>query len=91
MKPYTTKKTLYFIDGFIPTEVELEEAGKLKAFIRNAQAVTKDSPIESCDEVAGQVPPSYSHLPFVGIEPEEKPIEVKPETKKKWNPKKEIE
>lgn len=53
--------TLFFIDGPVPSEKDLDEASKLEGRVvfRNAQGVTKDCSIEFCVNVAGAVPDIY--------------------------------
>lgn len=64
---------LYFIDGMSPTATEAEEAGRLRAKIRNAK-LAADGPVEHCSAVAGPaIPESYAGMPIVEREKTEDP------------------
>ena len=61
------KVTLFFIAGMVPTDAELQAAGKLgTARFRNAQLAKNDS-VEKCDEVAGLVPESYKGVKGIKV------------------------
>lgn len=55
-------KILFFIRGAAPTAAQYEEAHALNANVnfRNALAIGAEDNLETCDGVAGDVPPMYS-------------------------------
>lgn len=79
------KKILYFVKGAFPTKEQFEEAEKLNAIIRNADAVIETSPIEKCDEVYGNVPDKYKHLISEVNQTDEIEVEQPKKTKKEPN------
>lgn len=81
-----SKRVLYFINGPVPTQEQIEEAEGIrgKVSFRNATCVTPEEALEKCDAVAGLVPHGYKKLPFVGNEVEkvgEKQPKAQKETK----------
>lgn len=56
---------LYFIAGMVPTHADKVDAATLpyKVSFRNARMIDPEHPLEPCDLVAGDVPPSYAKIP----------------------------
>lgn len=58
-------KILFFVDGMAPSAEDLAAASEINGQVvfRNARAVPSEGALETCDGVAGKVPPQYSKLP----------------------------
>lgn len=59
-------RILMFIDGPTPNKQDIQTVAKMGSVdvaYRNANAIDPTGNLETCDGVAGAVPPSYEHLP----------------------------
>lgn len=58
-------KILFFVDGMAPSAEDMAAASEINGQVvfRNARAVPSEGALETCDGVAGKVPPQYSKLP----------------------------
>lgn len=87
------KKILFFINGTLPTEKELEFSKTCvdKVCFRNIQFLDNNGCIESCDFMLGEIPAKYKKagIPIYGKQekkPEIKELEIKKDDEKKSEP-----